>query len=121
MLGSKASFGANNEHINTCCIRTNLMKNGCDILQQMNRAMCKTRSRMYMTINLRFNSNGPVLEDYCYASKCYFTIVSCMPYHFRLHEEKKLYSRVFLLAEGRVAFSGPIPDAIEFFKRQVLR
>ena len=34
MLGSKASFGANNEHINTCCVRTNLMKNGCDILQQ---------------------------------------------------------------------------------------
>ena len=76
MLGSKASFGANNEHINTCCIRTNLMKNGCDILQQMNRAMCKTRSRMYMTINLRFNSNGPVLEDYCYASKVYFTAPS---------------------------------------------
>ena len=35
--------------------------------------------------------------------------------------KNNLYSRVFLLAEGRVAFSGPIPDAIEFFKRQVLR
>lgn len=31
---------------------------------------------MYMTINLRFNSNGPVLEDYCYSSKVYFTAPS---------------------------------------------
>ncbi|XP_078321987.1 protein white-like [Crassostrea virginica] len=28
----------------------------------------------------------------------------------------ELFDEVFLLAEGRVAFSGPIPDAIEFFK-----
>lgn len=29
----------------------------------------------------------------------------------------ELFDEVFLLAEGRVAFSGPIPDALEFFKR----
>lgn len=50
----------------------------------------------------------------------YVNVIAFLSDCMRLYNLPCIFCRIILMAEGKVAFSGPVTHALEFFKRYIL-